>query len=187
MFDSSKTAISYALTTIHAVQNVVYAIFGSDDTDSRVRICEQNEEKWHRAADASWEQWNQLKRSFAMLDDLDGRMSNVLGDLDRISEEMRTVYAQLGEDRKTEEKCWIAVRTLQYHVSTNGEGTSRDDALRHVIKLTHTADKLIDDDSDVVRIKASINQTIKNALGEEKAAALEREKVHLAEPEDADF
>ena len=114
-------------------------------------------------------------------------MGNILGDLDRMSEEMRTVYAKLGEDRKIEEKCWIVVRTLQYHVSTNGEDTARDDALRHVIKLTRTADKLIDDDGDVVRIKASIYQAIKDALVGEKAAALEREKVHLAEPEDVDF
>ena len=187
MFDSFNTANSHVLTAIYVVQDLFYKIFGSDDTDNHVRICEQNEDKWHNVADASWEQWNQLNQLAGRLNEIDRSMSGILGDLDRISEEMRTVYAQLGEDRKIEEKCWIAVRTLQHHVSTNGEDTSRDDALRHVIKLTHTADQLIDKDSDVIRIKASIHQTIKDALGAEKAAALEREKMHLAEPENFDI
>ena len=180
-------ANSHVLIAIDVVQDFIYQLFGSSDTDSRVSTCEQNEEKWHKVADASWEQWNQLNQLPGKLEHINRNMSKILSDLDRITEEMRTVYAKLGEDRKIEEKCWIAVRTLQHHVSTNGEGTCRDDALRHVIKLTHTADKLIDDDSDVIRIKASIHQTIKDALGEEKAAALEREKVHLAEPEDVDL
>lgn len=107
--------------------------------------------------------------------------------LGEMADRVRLSYSDIGIDRKIDNDCWIAARTLQYHVTTNTEYTSRDDALRHVIKLLHTANTTIDGDSDVAQCKDRMKKLIQDKLGADVAAMLEGEKVYLTKPEDVDF
>ncbi len=150
--------------------------------------CRDNESTWHRKADEAWNVWDRLRNLHAeyqplISSDLDVLVKN----LEDMADKARVSYTEIGEGRKIDDKCWIAVRTLQYHVTTNNEYTSRDDALRHVLKLLHTVNQTIDSDSDVALSKQRIEDMIQEKLGADMLAALEREKAYLMKPEDVDF
>lgn len=100
---------------------------------------------------------------------------------------MRANFKNIDVIRRIDKDCWTAARTLEYHVETNTEYTSRDDALRHVIKLLHTANKTIDEDNTVKTLKEGIEKTLEEKLGAAKAEELHQEKKFLAVPEDMDF
>ncbi|KAI0015036.1 hypothetical protein F4780DRAFT_128640 [Xylariomycetidae sp. FL0641] len=165
-----------------------YTVFGDRGIDRAVNDCRANEEHWHRVADEAWANKENLRSLHQRLqpvlgNDLEGLVRN----LGRLADQMRANYAKIGEDRTVDNDCWIAARTLQYHVATNTEYTNRDDALRHVLKLLSTANKTIAADSDVARLKQGMKKQIQDKLGVAKAAELEQEKTFLAKPEDVDF
>ncbi|CAM1503210.1 Fc.00g079860.m01.CDS01 [Cosmosporella sp. VM-42] len=165
-----------------------YVLFGDGNIDNAIHTCRSNEQNWRSQADAAWNFWDQLRRirdSFQYLSncDLDSLMRN-LGDL---ADEMRVNYKTIIDTRQTDNGCWVSTRTLQYHVTTNTEYTSRDDALRHVLKLLHTVNKTIDDDKHVEAFKEGIETAVREKLGTEKAEELHQEKRFLAKPEDLDF
>lgn len=132
-----------------------------------------------------WDHLRKLNEAHQSL--LNNNLSQLSSELIRIADGMRANYISIGEERKVDSACWIAARTLQYHVTTNTEYTSRDDALRHVFKLIHTVNKTIDNDSDVIRLKANIENRVTEKLGDAKAKELHKEKTYLSLPEDADF
>jgi methionyl-tRNA synthetase len=132
-----------------------------------------------------WDQLRNLNNSHQEL--LNNNLGQLSSELSRIADGMRANYVRIGEERKVDSACWLAARTLQYHVTTNSEYTSRDDALRHVFKLIHAVNKTIDSDSDVVRLKEKIENSVAASLGEEKKEELHKEKVYLSKPEDVDF
>ncbi|KAH8702707.1 hypothetical protein GQ44DRAFT_778542 [Phaeosphaeriaceae sp. PMI808] len=168
--------------------DVFYVIFGDGGVDDAVRTSRENEDSWHKTADEAWSMWDHLRNLNSEHQSLlNNNLSNLSAELTRIADGMRANYIIIGEDRKVDSKCWLAVRTLQYHVTTNNEYTSRDDALRHVFKLIHIDNKTIDSDSDVIRLKASIEQLVAEKLGDAKAEELHKEKAYLAIPEDMDF
>jgi methionyl-tRNA synthetase len=163
-------------------------VFGNDDVDNAVNTCRSNEAFWHDKDDKArgvWELLCNLHDNFraSLTDDL----PKIINKLEELADKMRANYLKVVEIRKVDTNCWIAARTLLYHVATNTEFTSRDDALRHVIKLLQTTNKTIDADADVVRLKEEMERKITEKLGEEKAAELHREKTYLAKPNDVDF
>ncbi|KAF1945148.1 hypothetical protein EJ02DRAFT_451714 [Clathrospora elynae] len=166
----------------------VYSMFGDNEIDRAIQDCQNNETTWRHHADEAWSMWDQLRNlnndSQSMLNNDVGQLSSQLSS---IADRMRTNYNKIGEDRRADRLCWMAARSLQYHVSTNTEYTSRDDALRHVFKLVHTENKTIDSDSDVAALKERIENSVRDKLGTEKAEELHKAKVFLAMPEDVDL
>lgn len=118
---------------------------------------------------------------------LGSRIVALIQNLNDLADGMRANYRNIDMIRRTDKDCWIAARTLEYHVETNTEYTTRDDALRHVIKLLHTANKTIDEDHTVQSLKEVIENTLEEKLGATKAQELHQEKKFLAKPEDVDF
>ncbi|KAI9655262.1 MAG: hypothetical protein M1829_000675 [Trizodia sp. TS-e1964] len=178
-----------ALSVAEGRQNdFLYSIFGDSDIDSALESCRQNEDMWHRKADEAWAAWDKLRQLHSNFSGMfASRLDELVQSLENKAEEVGKSYIAIGEDRKIDNECWIAARTLQYHVTATTEFISRDDALRHVIKLLGTASQLIDSDSDVARCKQRIRSTLLETLGKDGLATLEREKAYLAQPADADF
>lgn len=163
-------------------------MFGDNDIDRAVDYCGENEASWHSKADEAWNVWDRLRKlqsGFQPL--LSSDLDKLITALADMADEVRVSYINIGEDRKMDNECWTAARTLQYHVTTNTEFTSRDDALRHVIKLLHTANQTIDSDSDVILSKQRMEEMIQEKLGADVAATLAQEKTYLMKPEDVDF
>jgi hypothetical protein len=169
-------------------QDFFYSVFGNDDIDRQIEHCANWERDIHATADAAWNMWDQLRSLNNNTQSLHNHaLDQLLSHLSSIADKMRGNYDKIGEDRKIDRECWMAAMSLQYHVATNTVWTSRDDALRHVVKLVHTVNKTIDSDSDVVRLKEGIESKVREKLGAEKADELNGEKVFLTKPEDVDF
>ncbi|KAF5671435.1 hypothetical protein FHETE_4145 [Fusarium heterosporum] len=167
---------------------IFYDIFGDGGIDSAVRTNELNEEERRHSADDAWNFWDRLKNirsQFWSLPNTD--TDSLINTLQSLSRDMQANYEKIGLARNTDKDCWVAARSLQYHVTTQTEYTSRDDALRHVFKLLHTINKTIDDDAHVKVFKETIEANIRGKLGEDKAEELHQEKKFLPLPEDLDF
>lgn len=163
-------------------------MFGDNDIDGAIDNCRRNEDTWHKSADDAWAMWDHLRR----LNDehrslLDNNLGQLSAEITNLVDGMRENYTKIGASRKVDRECWVAARSLQYHVATNNEYTSRDDALRHVFKLIHTVNDSIDSDEDVIRLKASIEGSVREHLGEDKAKELHVEKIFVSKPDEADF
>lgn len=163
-------------------------MFGDDGIDAAVRTTEQNENDWHVLADAAWAFWDRLRNlkgeSWGLFN---CDTENLVNTLESLAKDMKSNYEKVGLARKSDNDCWVAARVLQYHVTTQTEYTSRDDALRHVIKLLHTINKTIDDDVHVKAFKDAIEANIQGKLGEDKAKDLHQEKTFLALPDGLDI
>ncbi|KAG8627216.1 hypothetical protein KVT40_004699 [Elsinoe batatas] len=154
-----------------------YSIFGDSGVDDAVNSCRENENTWHSTADDAWAIWDHLRNLHSQHQALlYSDLSQLASELTVLADGMRTNYAKIGDSRKVDRECWIAARSLQYHVTTNNEYTSRDDALRHVFKLIDTVNVSIDSDEDVIRLKAAIERSVLESLGRAKADELRREK-----------
>ncbi|CZR46088.1 uncharacterized protein FPRO_11535 [Fusarium proliferatum ET1] len=165
-----------------------YDLFGDSDIDNAVSINSRNEEDRRHEADAAWNFWDRLRNlrsEFQSLPNSD--TDSLINTLESLSKDMKANYEKIGLTRKTDNDCWVASRSLQYHVTTQTEYTSRDDALRHVIKLLHTVNKTIDDDVHVQGFKDTIEANLRARLGEEKAKELHQEKKFLPLPDDLDM
>jgi hypothetical protein len=118
---------------------------------------------------------------------LGNNLNQLSSDLTSLADGMRASYIKVGERRKVDRRCWFAARSLQYHVETNNEYTSRDEALRHVFQLLHTVNDSIDSDEDVVRLKATIERNVDEHLEKVKAEELHKAKAFIPVPGDLDF
>lgn len=166
----------------------MYDIFGDRDIDNAVDNNARNEQSWHDQADAAWNFWNDLrnlKSDFASL--WECRADNLANALGSLVNDTKSNYEKIGMARSVDNDCWIAARALQYHVTTQTVYTSRDDALRHVLKLLHTIDKTIDEDADVKACKDVIEASIMGKLGPDKVKELLQEKKFLELPDEVDI
>ncbi|KAL1602510.1 hypothetical protein SLS60_005926 [Paraconiothyrium brasiliense] len=170
------------------VKGFFYDLFGDNDIDNAVNNCRNNEDTWHKSADDAWAIWDHLRK---LKDEhrslLDSNLNQLCSELAVLVDGMRTNYANIGASRKVDRECWLAARLLQYHVTTNNEYTSRDDALRHLFRLIHTPNDSIDSDEDVIRLKGAIEHIVSQTLGEVKAEELHSEKKFLSNPDEVDF
>jgi Arc/MetJ-type ribon-helix-helix transcriptional regulator len=163
-------------------------VFGDDGIDDSVNTNRRNLESWQSNVRAASDVFESLQALVSVLQDLAAfRTDSLLENLSNLADGMRANFKNIDVIRRVDKDCWAAARTLEYHVETNTEYTSRDDALRHVIKLLHTANKTIDEDNTVKSLKEAIEQTLVDKLGAAKAEELHQEKKFLAVPEDMDF
>ncbi|KAJ4348638.1 uncharacterized protein N0V89_010016 [Didymosphaeria variabile] len=187
---SVRTSTVLLVNGSHAdtLEGFFYDVFGDSDIDNAVNNCRNNEDTWHKSADDAWAMWDHLRK---LKDEhrslLDNNLGQLCSELTILVDGMRANYANIGASRKVDRECWLAARLLQYHVTTNNEYTSRDDALRHVFKLVHTVNDSIDSDDDVIRLKGVIENNVRQTLGDTKAEELHREKVFLSNPDEVDF
>lgn len=163
-------------------------MFGSGDADDAVNTDSRNLKHWQAQAKETSDVFERLLALTSILANL-LRLSigDLVKKLDDLADGMRANYRNIDMIRRADNDCWTAARTLEYHVETNTEYTSRDDALRHIIKLLHTANKTIDEDNTVKSLKEAIESTLEEKLGAAKAQELHQEKKFLAKLEDVDF
>ncbi|UQC80933.1 uncharacterized protein CLUP02_06419 [Colletotrichum lupini] len=129
---------------------------------------------------------NDCKNNLPNLQSLVPRVQELTRLLDDLFWQMNAEYEKIVKDRKIIERTWVAIRTLDYHVSTNDVDTSRDDILRHVVQLIHMRVEQVDKDPDVQRFKENIERRMREALGEALVEELHQERKFLL-MEDVDF
>ena len=121
----------------------------------------------------------QLLRIQQACEELLEKVRSLQSDIDCFFHEMNAEYSKLVDGRRRDEHCWSTTRMLDYHVSTSGPNTSRDDVLRHIIQLVNSLDDEIDADKDVQLSKSKIKALMLRKLGDGEYGKLELEKRYL--------
>ncbi|KAK2749618.1 hypothetical protein FQN57_005840 [Myotisia sp. PD_48] len=144
---------------------IYYLIFDDSEVSAAVTICENNERNCYYIAEDSRNAWHQLQRfEWEFRAFINSRLPDLFSKLASLRNRIAVIYDRVGRERKINMECWLKCLTFKYHIEILTENTSRDIALRHVNKLIHTANKIIDGDSYVVSLKRGMEDKIREIL-----------------------